>query len=106
MTGRKHKTKLDTVEVSAGGFNSQLSATEDLVPEKSLLAILFDRMSDVPPLVGSQFIAEVLVGRGEPEYHCLVCDQCGMSIQQVLPHLISVSHRLACLAKLEPEMHR
>lgn len=105
MSGRKHLTKLKDFQVTDGGFSSQEAGSEDLVPERSLLANLLDRLPTPPTLVGQQFLAEVLVGRGEPEYHCLVCECSGLNIQQILPHLLSVSHRLAAMGHVDPTLY-
>ena len=47
-------------------------ATIDLVPERSLLSRLLEKYT-VGPLVGLEYVVEVLVGRSDPEYKCALC---------------------------------
>lgn len=100
MEGRKHKLKLEGFEVTEGVISV---GGDELIPDKSLLIKLLERLSDPVTVVGLQFIVEVLIGRGEPEFHCLLCNCSGMSIQAVFSHILSVGHRLAVLRKLDPK---
>jgi len=56
-------------------------------------------------MTGTEFIAEVLHGKAEPQYHCLLCSLSDCSVVDVLPHLLSASHQLAYLAQVHPELY-
>ena len=52
------------------------------------------------PLIGVQFIVEVLAGDEDPEYHCLLCKfKSGPS--ELMFHLLSAEHRLCYLVSSE-----
>ena len=79
-------------------------ATIDLVPERSLLSRLLEKYT-VGPLVGLEYVVEVLVGRSDPEYKCALC-RISSNILFIMEHLLSANHRLAYMDKFFPQASR
>lgn len=104
MNGKKHLARLSGMEVVEGVITSDPAmATASLVPERGLLARLLP-LHRGPPLLGTGHLAEVLLGRAEPEYHCLLCSS-SHTVRAVVPHLLSAGHQLAHLAQARPELY-
>ena len=103
MGGKKHLAKLGQHQVEEGAVSDPVAATTSLVPERGLLSRLLPLLPGAP-LPGSGFLAEVLLGRAEPEYHCLLCSAV-TTVREVVPHLRSAAHQLAFLAQARPEVY-
>ena len=76
-----------------------MKATVDFVPDRSLLSRLLDKFV-VGPVLGLEYVVEVLVGRADPEYRCALC--CiSSSVHDIMPHLLSAIHRLAYMVRMQ-----
>jgi hypothetical protein len=110
MAGRKHKARLVDREVLEGAPAADpVAAMAELVPGRGLLSRLLAQWRPegavAVPAPGTEFLAEVLLGRGEPEYHCLLCSAPRLSVHEAVPHLLQDPHRLAWLARARPELY-
>lgn len=107
ISGKRHCNKLKdftVVDGSASLSRESETVAAGLVPDHSLLGRLLKLFSQTSVLTGTEFIAEVLHGTAEPQYHCLLCTT-ACTVQEVLPHLLSASHQLAYLAQVHPELY-
>ena len=106
MNGKKHLAKLADYTVVEGSLHHSdpLTSAAGLVPSQGLLSRLLPLRPPSLSLAGSEFLAEVLQGRAEPEYHCLLCNSVS-SVREVLPHLLLASHQLAYLAQTQPNLY-
>lgn len=113
VNGKKHKNILADLTVTEG---SGAQANPDTVPEaeilpscgllSKLLAALANTKGSSIGVIGQGWVAEVLVGRGEPDYQCLLCPDTGtLSVRQVGPHLAGAKHQLEYLAHARPEAY-
>ena len=106
MNGKKHLAKLANYTVVEGSLHHSdpLTAAASLVPSQGLLSRLLPLRPPALTLAGSEFLAEVLQGRAEPEYHCLLCNSVS-SVREVVPHLLTAAHQLAYLAQAQPHVY-
>ena len=74
------------------------------MPERCLLDCLLENYS-ASSLLGLEYIVEILVGRADPEYKCVMC-RVNASINDVMDHLLSTSHKLAYLDKFFPSLSK
>lgn len=104
LAGRKHREKIEGLRVVEGaGVADPMQAAAALVPERGLLSRLLP-LHQGAPLLGIDFVTEVLVGRSEPDYHCLLCST-AVTVREVVVHLSTASHQLAFLAQAKPELY-
>jgi len=101
MGGRKHLSRLEAFTViDAGSVCDPLSSTVDLVPDRSLLSRLLEKYM-VGPVIGLEYVVEILVGRADPEYRCTLC-RIISNIMDLMEHLLSADHKLAFMARFFP----
>ena len=84
--------------LKASSFGDPLSGTVDLVPDRSLLSRLLEKYI-VGPVIGLEFVVEVLVGRADPEYRCALC-RIISNILDIMEHLLSADHKLAFMVRM------
>jgi len=104
LAGKKHLAKMEGLRVVEGaGVADPVQTAASLVPERGLLSRLLS-LHQGAPLLGVDFVAEVLIGRSEPDYHCLLCST-AVTVREVVVHLSTASHQLAFLAQAKPELY-
>jgi len=102
MLGKKHLKRLEEFTVIDGRSDCDpVKAMIDLVPDRSLLSRLLEKYT-VGPVVGLEYVVEVLVGRADPEYKCALC-RISSNIHNIVEHLLSALHRLAYMDKFFPQ---
>jgi len=105
MNGKKHLVRLEEFTVIEGRSDCDpVKAMVDMVPERSILSRLLEKYM-VGPVIGLEYVVEVLVGRADPEYKCALC-RISSSIFDLMEHLISAQHRLAYMDKFFPQASR
>lgn len=104
LSGKKHVAKMEGLRVVEGArVADPVQTAASLVPERGLLSRLLP-MHRGAPFLGVDFVTEVLIGRSEPDYHCLLCST-AVTVREVAVHLSTASHQLAWLAQAKPELY-
>jgi len=99
ISGKKHATNmLDFSQTDSP------SASPPAVPTRPVVSHLLSRYK-VAPLLGLDYIVEVLVGRTDAEYHCLLCETISTA-RLLMFHLLSAQHRVGYLQNRFRVLHR
>jgi len=102
MLGKKHKAKLDDFKVveNSVGPRSKSNKSALAITDAGVLTSLLP-LYKAAPLVGLQFVVEVLAGSAPPTYYCFLC-KAELTLKELMFHLLSAEHRLSYLDKFFP----
>jgi len=104
LTGKKHKAKMEDYKIVENSMAPRTKPVKSVlsIKDHGVLSSLLP-LYKAAPLIGVQFIVEVLAGDEDPEYHCLLCKfKSGPS--ELMFHLLSAEHRLCYLDKYFPSV--
>ena len=101
IDGKKHNlkilsfAKMDPIQPTPPG-----EEMEAVTPSEPAIKRLLDSFRDAP-VIGAEFIVEILRPRDQPLYHCCLCDT-NFDAAGIVSCLISARHRLEYLRKYFP----
>ena len=65
---------------------------DEILPSEAVVCKILDLFTDAP-LIGIEFIVEILRDRDEPTYHCLLCQR-DVDAKGLISDLLSGEHRM------------
>jgi hypothetical protein len=97
MEGKKHIAKMETVTTADP---IPLSIPKPYVPSEPLVKEFLDNFREAP-LIGLEYIIEILRPRQDPIYKCMICKQ-SFDLAGLIADLVSVNHRMGYLKLFFP----